>query len=134
MSAAELEEALARIGKLEEELNDRDRQLEAIIMDHDQDIVDLRKSFEMEAFKKPPLYPSTSLRLSVDRNRQSIESVSLSCDENKECKECVKLKKQLKQYQKQWKEMSKHFRQVPQLLEGMIQRTDALINNITKTS
>jgi hypothetical protein len=134
MSAAELEAALARIGKLEEELNDRDRQLEAIIMDHDQDIVDLRKSFEMEAFKKPPLHPSTNLRLSVDQNRQSIESVSLSCDENRECKDCAKLKNQLKQYQKRWKEMSKHFRQVPQLLEGMIQRTDALVNNITKTS
>ena len=28
--------------------------------------------------------------------------------------------------------MSKHFKQVPALLDGMIQRTDTLVNNITK--
>jgi hypothetical protein len=131
MDRTELDVALERIAKLEEELNDRDRQLEAIISDHDQDIVDLRKSFEMEAFKKPPLHPNT-LRQSTDSLRQSFSGHN----ENEtvgNCQECVRLKKQLHQYQKQWKEMSKHFRQVPTLLEGMIKRTDTLVNNITRT-
>jgi hypothetical protein len=136
-SPGDLEAALARIASLEEELNDRDRQLEAVITDHDKDIVDLRKSFEMEAFKKPPLHPNSTSNLVVQDNPQhrwSLESVRLSHDENSglNCQECARLKKQLKQYQKQWREMSKHFSQVPSLLEGMIRRTDNLVNNITK--
>jgi phage shock protein A len=133
----ELAAALARIASLEEELNDRDRQLEAVITDHDKDIVDLRKSFEMEgSFKKPPLHPNSGNLMSTsgDQHRWSLDSVRLSHDENNasQCRECDRLKKQLKQYQKQWREMSKHFSQVPALLEGMIRRTDNLVNNIAK--
>ncbi len=118
----ELQAALDRISKLEAELNDRDQQLESVIIEHDKDIVDLRKSFEMETFKKPPLHPG----------RWSMESVRLSNDEPPQCKECEQLRKQIRMYQRQWKEMSKHFKQVPALLEGMIQRTDTLVNNITQ--
>lgn len=120
----DLKLALDRIAMLEAELNDRDQQLEAVIMDHDKDIVDLRKSFEL--VKKPPLHPNS------DPHRWSMESVRLSHDENAPCQECMRLKKQLRQYQRQWREMSKHFKQVPALLDGMIQRTDTLVNNITK--
>ena len=120
----ELQAARARIATLEAELNDRDQQLEAVIMEHDRDIVDLRKSFEM--VKKPPLHPNS------EPQWWSMESVRLSHDENAQCQECIRLKKQLRQYQRQWREMSKHFKQVPALLDGMIQRTDTLVNNITK--
>ena len=116
----DLQAALDRISKLETELNDRDQQLESVIIEHDKDIVDLRKSFEMETFKKPPLHPG----------RWSMESVRLSDDNH--CQECERLKKQVRMYQRQWKEMSKHFKQVPALLEGMIARTDTLVNNITQ--
>jgi hypothetical protein len=119
----DLTAALDRIAKLEAELNDRDQQLESVIIEHDKDIVDLRKSFEMD-FKRPPLHPD---------NRWSMESVRLSHDEaGNACKECERLRKQLRTYQRQWSEMSKHFKQVPALLEGMIQRTDTLVNNITQ--
>jgi len=117
-----MQAALARIAALEAELNDRDQQLESVIMGHDKDIVDLRKSFEMEAFRKPPLHPG----------RMSVESVRLSQDDFGTCKECERMKKQIRIYQKQWREMSKHFKHVPALLEGMIQKTDTLVNNITQ--
>ena len=137
-ASIELQDALARIAKLEEELNDRDKQLEAAITDHDKDIVDLRKSYEVDGLRKPPLHPSSGVLFnSHDQTRWSMDSVRLSGDENaaggSPCQECVKMKKQLRQYQRQWKEMSKHFRQVPVLLEGMIQRTDTLVNNITNS-
>lgn len=109
----QLQHALARVAKLEEELNDRDRQLEVVITDHDQDIVDMRKSFEVEMFKKP------SLRASIDLARD-------------ECPHCAEMQKLLKIYQKQWSEINRNFRQVPKLLEGMIARTDKLVCNITK--
>jgi peptidoglycan hydrolase CwlO-like protein len=130
--SAELAAAQARISKLEAELNDRDQQLESCILEHDKDLVDLRKSFEMEAFKKPPLPPHSGL---FDPHRWSMESVRLSHEEPPHmCQECVKLKKQLRTYQKQWQEMRKHFKQVPALLESMIQRTDTLVTNITQTA
>lgn len=125
----ELAAALARIASLEEELTDRDRQLEAVITDHDRDIVDLRKSFEMEISKKPPLHPGHVVN---DQHRWSLDSVRLSQNDPSDCPECIRLKKQLREYQKQWREISKHFSQVPALLEGMIRRTDNLVNNITK--
>ena len=114
----ELATPLARVASLEAELNDRDQQLESVIMGHDKDIVDLRKSFEMEAFRKPPLHPGSSVRFSHE---------DLSA-----CKECERMRKQIRMYQKQWREMSKHFKQVPALLEGMILKTDTLVNNITQ--
>ena len=117
--SAELKAALARIATLEAELNDRDQQLESVIMGHDKDIVDLRKSFEMEAFRKPPLHPGTL-------------GLSLSHDDPVGCRECERMRKQMRIYQKQWREMSKHFKQVPALLEGMIMKTDTLVNNITQ--
>ena len=124
MTSPELANALARISVLESELNDRDQQLESVILEHDKDLVDLRKSFEIETFRKPPLHPA----------RWSMESVRLSNYEPPQCKECLKLKKQLRMHQKQWREMSKHFKQVPALLENMIQRTDTLVHNITQTN
>ena len=131
----QLRQALNRIAKLEEELNDRDRQLEAVITDHGQDIVDLRKSFEVEMFKKPPLAPKSRQSLNGQVGAESVgwsmESVRFNTSENFQCTNCIDMQKQMRLYQKQWSEICRNFRQVPSLLEGMINRTDGLVNNIT---
>ena len=136
----QLQSALGRIAKLEQELNDRDRQLEVVITDHDQDIVDLRRSFEVDMFKNPPLAPPRATPFGdkpvSESVRWSIDSVRLGAEENRapdDCQNCMDMRKKLKQYQRQWREISKNFRQVPTLLEGMITRTDNLVNTITKS-
>lgn len=109
---AQLADARARILKLERELSDRDKQLEAVITDCDKDIVDLRRSFEVDTLR---------------RSRVLNEQIS-----HQPCSACAELKEEIKKYQSQWETISKHFHQVPGLLDSMISRTDSLVNNITK--
>lgn len=136
-TAASLEESNAlikaqeRIKTLEAELLEKDRILEVVMCDHDRDIDDLRKSFEMG---KPPLGPSGN-KQQHDQTRWSMDSVNLhEQSEHGACKECIVLKKQLRAYKKQWAEINRNFKQVPSLLESMITRTDNLVTNITKLS
>jgi hypothetical protein len=130
-----LEDARSRIKTLEAELLEKDRILEVVMNDHDRDIDDLRKSFEMG---KPSLAHSrkrSDSHHSVDQTRWSVDSVNLhDLQDQGICKDCVSLKKQLRAYKKQWAEINRNFQQVPSLLESMITRTDNLVTNITKLS
>jgi hypothetical protein len=131
-----LAKAHERIRTLEAELLEKDRILEVVMCDHDRDIDDLRKSFEMG---KPPLPPLSRKRAdsqqSVDQTRWSVDSGALhEQSDQTACKECIALKKQLRAYKKQWAEINRNFKQVPSLLESMITRTDNLVTNITKLS
>lgn len=109
---AQLAEAKARILKLEQELSDRDRELEAVITDCDKDIVDLRKSFEIESLRKSQVISNPK--------------------QNFPCPTCTHLKEEIHKYQQQWTTISQHFHQVPGLLDSMITRTDNLVNNISR--
>ena len=131
-----LEKAQSRIKTLEAELLEKDRILEVVMNDHDRDIDDLRKSFEMG---KPSMAAHARKRSdshhSVDQTRWSVDSVNLHDPQDPgACKDCVALKKQLRSYKKQWAEINRNFQQVPSLLESMITRTDNLVTNITKLS
>jgi len=126
-----LAKAEARVKELEAELLEKDRLLEVVMCDHDRDIDDLRKSFELG---KPTMHSSkkrmenSTLRASFDQARQSVDLSQTVGG----CKDCAALRKQLRSYQKQWMDISRNFKQVPGLLESMISRTDNLVNNITK--
>jgi predicted AAA+ superfamily ATPase len=109
--ATQLAEARARIVRLEQELSERDKQLESVIIDSDKDIVDLRKSFDIETLRRS--------RVMSEHNPTS-------------CVSCSQLKEEIKKYQAQWNTISKHFHQVPNLLDSMITRTDNLVNSITR--
>lgn len=108
--AAQLSEARVRILKLEQELSERDRQLEAVITDCDKDIVDLRRSYEVDSLRRSKTLPP----------------------KNTPCTACAELREEIRKHQGQWETISKHFHQVPGLLDSMITRTDSLVNNITK--
>lgn len=130
-----LAKAYERIRTLEAELLEKDRILEVVMCDHDRDIDDLRKSFEMGKPPLPPPRKRSDSQQSVDQTRWSVDSVSLHDQaEQITCKDCVALKKQLRAYKKQWADINRNFKEVPALLESMINRTDNLVTNITKLS
>ena len=134
-TSSALAKAYERIKTLEAELLEKDRILEVVMCDHDRDIDDLRKSFEMGKPPLPPTRKRADSQQSVDQTRWSVDSISLHDQaEQLGCKECAALKKQLRAYKKQWADINRNFKQVPSLLESMILRTDNLVTNITKLS
>jgi hypothetical protein len=122
-----LAKAEAKIKSLEAELLEKDRLLEIVMCDHDRDIDDLRRSFELGSGR----ISNSTARQQLGA-RASIDQATYGLDQSSECKECAALRKRIRSYQKQWSEISRNFKQVPGLLDSMITRTDNLVNNITK--
>jgi len=114
---SQLQEANRRVASLESELRQRDRQLEEMVTEHDRDIVDIRQSIDFEHRKSINAIPLPP-------------RVDITQRDKTDCVECAVLKDRLKKARHQWKQISKHFREVPALLDSMINRTDAMVTGI----